>query len=117
MIANKNKQPPPQTMMVALLSGPPNYSLDLRKPQDEPKKGTMEELIELVVDSQEPNKIFKPRKNLEGRVKDKLETFIKENLDVFIWKHSNMVGISLKMMYYRLNIDPEKKLIWKKRSK
>lgn len=50
-IVNKAKQPLPQTMMVVKLNDPPDSSLDLRKPQDKPKIGPVEGLIDLIVDS------------------------------------------------------------------
>lgn len=38
-----------------------------------------------------------------------------DNLDVFAWCHSDMVGIDPKMMCHHLNIDPGRRGIRKKR--
>ena len=40
-----------------------------------------------------------------------LVQFHKENLDVFVWSHENMPGISPKVIEHKLNVDPEKKPI------
>lgn len=94
-IADKNKRLPPQTlMMVAGSNSPPNFNIDPREPYDEPKAKPMEELMKLAIDPQESTKVLKLRKNLEGKVKEELESFLKDNSDVFARKHSNRLGIS-----------------------
>lgn len=95
--------------MVGGYNNLPNFSLNLRESQDELKTGLVEELVELAMDPQEPTKILKVGKNLEGKVKEKLETFRKGNLDVFAWEHTNMVAIFLEVICHCLNIDPEKR--------
>ena len=44
-----------------------------------------------------------------------ISTFLKQNLDVFAWKHSEMEGIDPTIMCHCLNLDSDKKLIRKKR--
>ena len=39
----------------------------------------------------------------------RLVQFLKENVDVFVWNHEDMPGISTKVIQHRLNVDPEKK--------
>lgn len=93
-------------MMVPTLDGLFDLSLDLREPQEEPP---VEELVELDVDPQEPIKTLKMEKNLEGKVKEELKNFLKENLKVFAWKHFDMLGIFLDVMCHHLNINLEKR--------
>lgn len=38
--------------------------------------------------------------------KQKLEDFLLKNLDIFAWKHRDMVGINPKVSYHHLNVDP-----------
>lgn len=39
-------------------------------------------------------------------MKGLLKDFLKVNLDVFLWKHANRVGIDLKVACHALKIDP-----------
>lgn len=63
------------------------------------------------MDLNEVTKVLKLSKNLSDEVKCKLEYFLKKNIDVFEWKHSNMVRISPDFMCHRLNIDNNDKLV------
>ena len=42
-------------------------------------------------------------------MKKKLVQFIKENLDIFAWSHEDMLGISIKIIQHKLEVDLEKK--------
>ena len=46
---------------------------------------------------------------LSPEMRMRLVQFLKENLNVFAWSHEDMLGISLKVIQHRLNVDPEKK--------
>ena len=48
---------------------------------------------------------------LSFEMRTRLIQFLKENLDVFTWSHEDMLGICLKVIQHRLNVDPEKKLV------
>ena len=65
------------------------------------------ETVELV--DGEPMKTTKVRTTMSADMKKKLVQFLKENLDIFVWSHEDMPGISPKVIQYRLNVDPEKK--------
>jgi len=39
--------------------------------------------------------------------KEKMVSLLRENQDVFTWKHENMPGIDRKIIQYRLNVNPE----------
>ena len=46
---------------------------------------------------------------LSPKMRTRLIQFLKENLNVFIWSHEDMPGISLTVIQHKLNVDPEKK--------
>ena len=48
-------------------------------------------------------------------MREDLAQFLRENLDVFAWSHSDMIGIDPNVMCYRLNLDPKKKGVRQKR--
>ena len=66
------------------------------------------------MDNKEPMKVLKLGKNLSEELREAISTFLKSNLDVFSWKHSDMEGINPKVMSHRLNLDYEKKPIRQK---
>ena len=46
---------------------------------------------------------------LNSEMRTKLIEFLKENLDVFVWSHEDMPGISPKIIQHKLNVDLERK--------
>ena len=50
------------------------------------------------MDDKEPTKVIKLGKNLSGELREAISTFLKENLDVFDWKHSDIKGIDPAVM-------------------
>ena len=48
---------------------------------------------------------------LSLEMRTRLIEFLKENLDVFAWSHEDMLGISLKIIRHKLNVDSERKLV------
>ena len=67
------------------------------------------------MDDKEPTKVLKLGKNRSDGLKEMISTFLKENLDVFDWKHLDMEGIDLAVMCHRLNLDSDKKPVEQKR--
>ena len=63
------------------------------------------------MDDEEPIRILGVGRNLEQGRLDELTKFLWANLDVFAWRHEDMVGIHPDVMCHCLNIDPEKKSI------
>ena len=57
------------------------------------------------MDNKEPTNVLKLGKNLSNELREAISTLLKENLDVFAWKHSNIEGIDPKVMCHRLNLD------------
>ncbi|XP_060968820.1 uncharacterized protein LOC133036288 [Cannabis sativa] len=66
-----------------------------------------EDTIEVPIDPIDNNKVLKIGSKLTFQQREKLVTFLKQNLDVFAWKHSDNVGISPQVMCHQLNIGPE----------
>ena len=66
----------------------------------------MEELTEIRVDSNEPNRVVKIGKGLKKELAQQLIEFLSLNWDVFIWTQADMVGIHPEVMCHQLNIDP-----------
>ena len=91
--------------------GPIQIALELHTYDDEPSIGLIGELVETKVDDEEPTRKLRLGKNLSNEIFDKLNAFLRENIDVFSWRHEDMVGIHLVVMCHHLNINPEKKSI------
>ena len=47
--------------------------------------------------------------SLNAKTKEKIVSFLKDNLNVFAWSHKDMPGILANIIQHRLNVDPEKK--------
>lgn len=59
--------------------------------------------------------MVKVGKGLSTDHKEKLKDFLSRNVDVFAWRHKDMVGIDFKLSYYHLKIDPKVALHRQKR--
>lgn len=89
--------------------------LDPRMPLVVERTGATEDTIPILVDPQDSTKVLRIRSNLSPELREILVLFLKGNLDVFSWSHSDMVGIDPKVMCHLLNIDPKKKGVRQKR--
>lgn len=65
--------------------------LELRTKDDEKNTSLIDELVKIKVGNLENCQSLKVGKNLWLEIKEALEVFLMENLDVFAWTHSNMV--------------------------
>ena len=65
------------------------------------------EIAELV--EGETAKMTKIGTTLSPEMRKRFVQFLKENLDIFAWSHEDMLGISLRVIEHKLNVDPEKK--------
>ena len=72
-------------------------------------------MVDLPVDDKELMNVLKLKKNLSNELREAISTFLKENLDVFAWKHLDMEGIDPTAMCHRLNLDSDKKSVRQKR--
>lgn len=68
-----------------------------------------------MVDFLDPYKSLQAVKNLPAEVKEKLKCFLLDNLDIFAWKHEEMVGIDSKVTCHHLKIDSKDTLHSQKR--
>ena len=78
---------------------------------EEKEEDKVEALEEVELVEGKTTKTTRIRMTLSLEMKSMLVQFLKENLDVFIWSHENMLGISPKVIEHKLNVDPEKKPI------
>ena len=78
--------------------GPLNDTIDPRSSDEEATTGPIKDLVNLPVDDKELTKVLKLGKNLSSKLREVISTFLKEYLDVFAWKHSDMEGISPLVM-------------------
>ena len=81
-------------------------NIDSRLQEDESTAGPIEELTEIQVDPNEPNRVIKIEKGLKEELVQQFVEFLFLNQDVFAWTHADMVGIHPEGMCHRLNIDP-----------
>ncbi|KAL5546086.1 hypothetical protein UlMin_005773 [Ulmus minor] len=89
--------------------------LDPREPVAEQHGEPVEELTEVPLFDDEPEKTCKIGSALTGKFKEDLVTFLREHRDVFAWSHEDMHGIDPDVIVHRLNIDPNFKPIKQKR--
>ena len=62
-----------------------------------------------------PEKTTQIRTNLNPETKEEIVSFLKDNLDVFAWRHEDMPGIPVSIIQHRLKVDPEKKSVQQRR--
>ena len=85
--------------------GPLNDTINPRLSDEEAITGHIKDLVDLLVDDKEPSKVLKLRKNLSEELREAISTFLKENLDVFAWKHSDIEGIDPTVLCHHLDSD------------
>ena len=66
----------------------------------------IEQLEEIQIDQNGTTKVLKIGSDLTPPLKSEIESFLRQNLDVSAWSHSDMEGIDAKVMCHSLNIDP-----------
>lgn len=80
--------------------------LDPRVVESESQAAPMEELETFPVDSQDTSKVLQVGKELNEEIKEELKSFLRQNSDVFAWKHEDMIGIDPKVSCHLLQVDP-----------
>ena len=65
------------------------------------------ETVELV--DGEPTKTTMVRMTLSTEMRRRLVQVLNEKLDVFVWSHEDMSGISTEVIQHKLNVNLEKK--------
>lgn len=74
-----------------------------------------EDIIEVPICDDDESKVLKIGSQLDEQQKETLIYFLKANLDVFAWKHSDVVGMSPTIMCHHLNVNPSYKSVRKKK--
>ena len=95
--------------------GPFDDTIDPRSPDEEGTTKPIEDLVDLPVNDKDSSKALKIGKNLPDEIREAISKFLRQNLDVFTWAHSNMEGIDPNIMSHCLNIDPNRKSVRQKR--
>ncbi|XP_022855023.1 uncharacterized protein LOC111376307 [Olea europaea var. sylvestris] len=93
-------------MIEAPEEGNPLDELDPQIIEFEPNATPMEELETFPTNSSDPNQLLRIGKALPSKTKEELMNFLKRNLDVFAWKHEDIVRIDLRVSCHHLNINP-----------
>ena len=89
----------------AVLAAKENHTWMIEEKEEEKLEAL--ETVELL--DGEPMKTIKVRMTMSANTKKKLVQFLKENLDIFVWSHEDMLGISPKIIQHKLDVDPKKK--------
>ena len=89
----------------AVLAAKENHTWMIEEKEEEKLEAL--ETVELL--DEEPMKTIKVRMTMSANTKKKLVQFLKENLDIFVWSHEDMLGISPKIIQHKLDVDPKKK--------
>uniref|UniRef100_A0A2N9FYM4 RNA-directed DNA polymerase n=1 Tax=Fagus sylvatica TaxID=28930 RepID=A0A2N9FYM4_FAGSY len=76
---------------------------------------SLEELEEIVLDDDEPNKTTSIGTKMDRTIREAMISFLKSNLDVFAWTHDDMPGIDPATICHKLNVDPSIRPIKQKR--
>ena len=92
----------------ALASGE-NHTWMINKPDPIPEPLETPQEVEIVPG--DSTKILKIRMALPTIEKEKMISSLRENQDVFAWKHEDMLRIDRKIIQHHLNVNPECKLV------
>ena len=91
-----NVKPPKGQELENLDGKPVEIDLDPRMPETQVKIGAAGDTLEIQVDEADATKVLKVGMQLPVDIQEALVAFLKRNLDVFAWCHSDMVGIDPK---------------------
>ncbi|KAK0592827.1 hypothetical protein LWI29_026166 [Acer saccharum] len=86
------------------VEAPKEFKLD---PREEPEAKKDEPTKEVVLNPDEPSRMIKIGASLNGHIKAKLITLLKDYRDVFAWSHEDMPRIDPKVITHYLSINPE----------
>lgn len=84
---------------------PTDEDIDLRIEEEITGSQPVEQLDDIQVDNEEPTRVLKGGSTLPPTLKEEIVKFLKKNLDIFAWTHTDMEGIDAKLMYHCLNVD------------
>ena len=86
-----------------------NHTWMIEKPEPIPEPLEVPQEVEVIPG--DPSKVLKIGLALLAVEKTKITTFLRENQDVFAWKHEDMPGIDREIIQHCLNVNPEYKLV------
>ena len=92
--------------------------IDPRDDDEEPreeKAAPAKLTIDISVSRDDPSRVLKIGSQLSPAMTEDLSDFLRANLDIFAWMHSDMCGISPAIASHMLNIDPKYVLVKQKR--
>ncbi|KAL2531724.1 Uncharacterized protein Adt_05075 [Abeliophyllum distichum] len=81
--------------------------LDPRSDHHERKVEPVEELELIEVNLSHPEKVLRIGKELNKQMKSQITTFLKSNVDVFAWEHTDIEKMDPKFACHRLNTSPD----------
>ena len=84
----------------------PAYLKKLMDEVDEPET-TIEELVEISLDENDPEKKVLASTMLKKEEKEELANLLHKNKDVFAWSHKDIPGIDPSKTKHYLNINPK----------
>ena len=82
---------------------------------EEKGENKMEALETVALTEDETAKTTRIRTTLSPKMRTSLIQFLKENLDVFVWSHEDMSGISPEVIQHKLNVNTERKPVQQRR--
>ena len=91
-----------------------SLSKKLEDEVDEPET-TIEELVEVSLDENDPNKKVLVGTLLAKKEKDELMLFLQKNKEIFAWSHRDIPRVDPSMAENQLNIDPRYPLVHQKK--
>ncbi len=74
-----------------------------------------EKLEVIVLDDKKPDKTTNIGTKMDGRIRESLIEFLKDNIDIFAWTHEDLPGIDPSVISHKLNVDLSMRPIKQKR--
>ena len=72
-------------------------------------------MIPIPLDAEDPKKVTYISASLKRLLMERLIKFLQERNDVFAWTADNMSGFDPQLITHKINVDPMRKTIKKKR--
>ena len=92
-------------MLSSLLASRENHTWMIEKPKPIPEPSEVPQEVEVIPG--DPSKVLKIGLALLAVEKTKITTFLRENQDVFTWKHEDILEIDREVIQHRLNVNLE----------
>ena len=75
----------------------------------------VEDIVQIVLDPKLPDRLVGVGSLLRPDLQKELVQFLRQNQDVFAWRHEDMPRIDPRVMSHRLNVDPSVRPVKQKR--